>query len=385
MRFTTKPMIPIDFAPGITEKVGEKVVGFGGSNVLIVTDGILVELGIVDNVMDSLDNFGIDYVVFDNVIPDPPEYLVYDSVKMYNANECDMIIALGGGSSMDVGKMTKLMIANEGSLTEYCDFYKPQNIGPKLICMPTTSGTGSEITVAAAFTNVEAQAKLCVAGPGVQADLALVDPELASTMPSKVTISTGFDTLTHAVEAYICNMANGYADMFSEKAIALTLKYLDLAAKDGENINYRSEISRACTFAGIAISDASIAAAHSMAHSIGATYHIPHGIACSIVLPWYLEYITPVVEKRIRDLIGMFGGDSNIEREKLGETIRELVIDYAQYLNLPLFYEISGASEEDFDELSHKAKLDICGFFSPKMLEIPDYKLLFKKMFEYRR
>lgn len=385
MKFTTKPMTPVDFAPGIIEKVGEKVVAFDGSTVLIVTDEILVKLGMVDKVIDSLEDFGLDYVVFDKVLPDPPEHLVYEAVKVYEDNDCDTIVAIGGGSSMDVGKMTRLMLANEGTLMDWIDFNKPQKVGPKLICIPTTSGTGSEVTMAAVFTKIDTNVKHCIAGDGTRANLALVDPELAAGMPKKLTVATGFDTLAHGVETYICNFANGYSDMFAEKAIMSTLKYLGAAVEDGSNIEYRSEISRACTFAGIGLSDAGLTAGHSMAHSLGATYHIPHGVACSLALPWLLDYMAVAVPTRTRELIRMFGGDSEVAEDNLGETIRELVIDYTQSLELPLLYEIEGAKEEDIHDLAEKAYGDIFGFLTPRNLEVSDYEFIFKQMLDYRR
>lgn len=385
MKFTTKPMTPVDFAPGIVEKVGEKAIAYDASNVLIVTDEMLVKLGMADKVIDSLEDFGLDYVVFDKVLPDPPEHLVYEAVEMYNDNDCDMIVALGGGSSMDVGKMTKLMLANEGKLMEWLDFNRPQKIGPKLICIPTTSGTGSEVTMAAVFTNTDTNVKHCIAGDGAKADLALVDPELAAGMPPRLTVATGFDTLAHAVESYICNFANGYSDMFAEKAIDAILKYLEPTSLDGGNIELRSEISRACTFAGISLSDAGLTAGHSMAHALGATYHIPHGVACSLALPWLLDYMAVAVPKRTRDLIGMFGGDQDIEESVLGETIRELVIDFAQKLDLPLLHQIDGAKDADIPKLSVKAHGDIFGFLTPRNLEVSDYEFLFKQMLDYRR
>ncbi|MGL6105649.1 iron-containing alcohol dehydrogenase [Romboutsia sp.] len=385
MEFVTKVMTPIDFAPGALDKVGEKAAAFGATSVLIVSDEMIIKLGLVDKIIDSLENFGLEYVVFDKVLPDPPSYLVMEAAELAKENDCDCIVGIGGGSSMDVAKMTKLMTVNEGNILEYCDPQKKQLIGPKLICIPTTSGTGSEITGGAMVTDVENDRKLAVSGVGVLSDLALIDPELAMGMPPKLTAATGFDALSHAVEEYMSAFANGMSDVLAEKAIRSSVKYLKVAYEDGKNLEARSEMARASAFAGLAMNYCGLIAGHNLAHPLGAHYHIPHGVACAITLPFILEFIAPVTERKTRELIELFNGDPNVEKEKLGETIRELVIDLVVSVDLPLLHTFENVKEEDFEQLAKDANADLYGFLTPRTISTPDYLELYKKMYLYRR
>lgn len=386
MDFVTKVMTPVEFGPGIVEKAGEKASTFGAAKALVITDRYMMESGVADKVLDSLDNFGIDFVVFDKVVPDPNSELVMEAAEIGKTEGCNCIIGLGGGSSMDVAKMAKLMMVAEGDILEYSDSQKPQPInGPKLILIPTTSGTGSEVTVGAMVTDLKNERKRAISGAGVVPDMALVDPELALKMPPQLTAFTGFDAYAHAVEEFLSVFANGMSEILSASAIRDSVKYLKRAVENGSDIEARSHMSRAATVAGLAMNYCGLIAGHNMAHPLGAHYHIPHGVACAITLPWVVEFVAPTSEKKVREIVEMMGGDPNIEKDKLGEAARELIIDFALSVDLPLLHTYKDVKREDFEQLSADAHADLYGFLTPRTIGLDDYLTIYNKIFDYRR
>lgn len=386
MDFVTKVMTPIEFGPGVIEKTGEKASAFNSKKALLITDQYMVKSGVADKVLDSLDNFGIDFVVFDSVVPDPHSELIMEAAAAGKNENCDCVIGLGGGSSLDVAKMARLMMVAEGDILEYSDpqKFQPTN-GPKLILIPTTSGTGSEVTIGAMVTDLKNERKRAISGQGVIPDIALVDPELALAMPPRLTAFTGFDAFAHAVEEYLSVFSNGMSDILSASAIRDSVRYLKKAVDDGSDIEARSFMSRAATIAGLAMNYCGLIAGHNMAHPLGAHYHIPHGVACAITLPWVVEFVAPTAEKKVRELVEMMGGDSTVEVNKLGETARELMIDFALSIGLPLLNTFENVKREDFEKLSADAHADLYGFLTPRTIGFDDYLAIYNKVFDYRR
>lgn len=386
MDFVTKVMTPVEFGPGVIEKTGEKATAFGSRKAMLITDKYMVQSGVADKVLDSLDNFGVDFVVFDAVEPDPSSDLVMAAAALGKEEGCDCIIGLGGGSSLDVAKMARLMMVAEGDILEYSDPQKPQPTnGPKLILVPTTSGTGSEVTVGAMVTDVKSERKRAISGAGVIPDIALVDPELAMGMPPRLTAFTGFDAFAHAVEEYLSVFSNGMSDILSASAIRDAVRYLKKAVENGKDIEARSYMSRSATVAGLAMNYCGLIAGHNMAHPLGAHYHIPHGVACAITLPWIVEFVAPTAEKKVRDIVEMMGGDPEVPIEELGVTARELIIDYATSVDLPLFHTFDAVKREDFPQLAADAHADLYGFLTPRTIGYEDYLEIYNKIFDYRR
>ncbi|MFC1927130.1 iron-containing alcohol dehydrogenase [Chloroflexota bacterium] len=265
-----------------------------GKSAFIVTDKNIVKLGFVDKVQEQLSQAGIQATVFDEVESDPSLQTVQKGVAVMNQYGPDLVVAVGGGSVMDAAKAMRVQYERPD--------IKPEEINPfisdlglgakcKLVCITTTSGTGAEATFAIVLTDTADQRKLSLINREVVPDIAIVDPELARAMPSQITADTGMDALTHAVEGYTCAWKNDFTDGLCIKAIQIVFQYLSRAVKDGNDMEAREKMHNAGCIAGIGFINALSSMAHAAGHSLGALFHIPHGRAVGLFLPYTIEFI----------------------------------------------------------------------------------------------
>jgi len=265
-----------------------------GKSAFIVTDKNIVKLGFVDKVKEQLSQAGIQATVFDEVEPDPSLQTVQKGVALMNQYGPDLVVAVGGGSVMDAAKAMRVQYERPD--------IKPEEINPfisdlglgakcKLVCVATTSGTGAEATFAIVLTDTADQRKLSLINREIVPDIAIVDPELARAMPPQITADTGMDALTHAVEGYTCTWKNDFTDGLCIKAIQLVFQYLPRAVKDGNDMEAREKMHNAGCIAGIGFINALSSMAHAAGHSLGALFHIPHGRAVGLFLPYTIEFI----------------------------------------------------------------------------------------------
>ncbi|MDY6876949.1 MAG: iron-containing alcohol dehydrogenase [Chloroflexota bacterium] len=315
----------IIFGEGALEALGE----LDGHRALIVTDTTLVQLGLVDKVKAHLSQAGIEVQVFDAVEPDPSVKTVRRGVQV--AQECvpDWIIGLGGGSSMDAAKAVWV-------LYERPDL-DPAEINPfvslglrqkaRLITIPTTSGTGAEVTWFIVLTDTEEQRKMGLGSRENVADIAIVDPEMAAGMPPQLTADTGLDALTHAVEGYTCTWHTDLTDGLCLSAARLVFEYLPRAVADGSDMEARERMHNGATCAGLGFGNAMASLAHAMGHALGAVFHVPHGRAVSVFLPHTIEFAARKAPTRFADLAALLGcsqaGDGEAARALAGQ-IRDL-------------------------------------------------------------
>lgn len=319
-----------------------------------------------DKVLDVLDAVGVEYYLYNKVLPDPPEYKVDEAVALRDEEDCDIVIAVGGGSSMDLAKAVNLMEYNAGPILRFADPSVEQNRAPGLIAVPTTSGTGSEVSVGLVITDSNTHIKYPITSFASVPEYAVMDPELMAGMPPHLTASTGFDTFAHAVEAYTTTFSNIYMEPFCEKAIELVAKWLPVAVKDGSNLTARGHMAVACSLASMAMCAVGLHCGHSIAHAIGGQWDIPHGNACSYAIPHAVEFIAPEMPARVQRVgeimgatftgneapeeIGKITKDAlirfrdeevgvspiskfNIDMSKFDEVVRQIKVDYFQFLN----------------------------------------------------
>lgn len=370
----------------------------------IVTDESMVKLGYVDKILYYLRKRN-DYVhseIFADVEPDPSFETIKRGVAAMNSFEPDVIIALGGGSAIDAAKGMWLFYEHpdadvEGMKLKFMDIrkrtYKFPKLGvkSKMVSIPTTSGTGSEVTSFAVISDKEKNMKYPLADYELTPDVAIIDPDLVMTLPKSITADTGMDVLTHAIEAYVSNMASDYTDGLSEKAIELVFNNLREAYENGENKFAREKMHNASCIAGMAFTNAFLGLNHSIAHKLGGEFHIPHGKANAIILPYVIKYNStkptkfvsfPKYEYFIADIkyanlarkLGLKADTTEEGVNSLIKAVQELNVG----INEPKSLQEAGIDEKEFlaklDELADKAFSDQCTSANPRVPLIPEIK-----------
>jgi 1,3-propanediol dehydrogenase len=277
------------YGSGCLENMGPKVKPLG-RKALVVTDEIMYKVGYVDKVKEILESQGIQFVVYDKANTEPTTIFVDEGLKMYKENECDFLVAIGGGSPIDTAKAIGAMVTNPGKLTDYMGIDKMIAPAPPIVAIATTSGTGSEVTKFTIIADVENDVKMLIGSPYIMATVAVDDPLLTMSVPPKTTAATGIDALTHAIEAYISVKSQPFTDVVALSAIRRIAKYLRRAWSNGDDLEARSEMMLAAMEAGIAFNNSSVTIVHGMSRPIGANFHVPHGISNAVLLPDCMEF-----------------------------------------------------------------------------------------------
>ncbi|WP_017219880.1 iron-containing alcohol dehydrogenase [Moritella dasanensis] len=262
----------------------------GGIKPLIVTDAMLVKLGIAKHLTDALDAANIAYALFDEVTPDPTLQLIGNGLQEYKRNGCDSVIALGGGSPMDCAKAIAAAAVKNVDAKKLVGMLRVRKALPPFIAIPTTAGTGSEATLVAVVTDPVKKQKFTIIDPSLVPAVAILDPLLMLGLPAKITAETGIDALTHAIESYIGYHATEQTKAYGYDAVKRIFANLPTAYADGRNVEARRQMSIASFNAGVAFTRASIGYVHAIAHQMGGYYHIPHGLANAVILPHILDF-----------------------------------------------------------------------------------------------
>ena len=321
-----------------------------GQRALIVTDVTMVQLGLVDKVKVHLDNAGIEVHIFDEVEPDPSVQTVRRGAKIALDIAPDWIVGLGGGSPIDAAKAIWI-------LYEHPDM-EPAAINPmadlglrqkaRLITIPTTSGTGAEATWGIVLTDTEEQRKMGLGNRENVADIAIVDPAMASGMPRQLTADTGLDALTHAVEGYTCTWYTDLTDGLCLNAARLIFQYLPRAVKDGSDMEAREKMHNAATCAGLGFGNAMASMAHAMGHTLGAVFHVPHGRAVALFLPYTIEFAAGEEPERFAELAD-FIGCSNEGGEKAARSLATHIRGLCQKVGNPTSIAEAGIEREAYE------------------------------------
>ncbi|MFQ5711043.1 MAG: iron-containing alcohol dehydrogenase [Candidatus Geothermarchaeales archaeon] len=278
------------YGVGCAKEAGSVAKALGGTKALIVTDPVLRKMGYPKEVQGYLEEAGLRVEVFDGVPTEPEMGYVEKGLKIYEEAGCDLTVAVGGGSPIDTAKGIALLATNKGSMRDYEGIGKIPVPAAPLIAMPTTAGTGSEVTQFTVITDVERKRKMLIGSPNIIPTAAICDPLFTLKLPPDYTMGIGVDALTHAIEAYVSVKAQPLSDMFALNAIELISRSLRQAWADGSNLAARSNMMRAATEAGIAFSNSSVALVHGMSRPIGAHFHLPHGLSNAILLPHVMEF-----------------------------------------------------------------------------------------------
>ena len=353
-RFIPIPQPTLLVGPGSSARLGQAVAGFGHEKILIVTDSVISKLGLLKPMTDALTAGGAQFVVFDEITPDAPIPLVEKGIAFYQEHGCDAIVAFGGGSSMDASKAIAVSISNPKPLRQLAGYLKGLRSPVKIYAVPTTAGTGSEVTVAAVISDPEKHTKLVIVDPRMVPKMAALDPSLMTGLPPHITAATGIDALTHAVEAFIGHWTTPYSDGMALSAVGLIFENLRTAYTNGKNLEAREKMALASTYAGFAFTRANVGYVHAIAHQFGGTYHTPHGLANAIMLPHVLKYSSPAITERlallaVRAKVGTDDEPSSVLAQKFIDAVDQLNAD----LNIPTV--LDALQESDIPALAKAA------------------------------
>lgn len=274
----------------------------GIRKVLIVSDEVLVSIGLLKGITKRLDQVGVDYTIFDGILPDPTYAQVEAGLEVLKDNHCEAILAVGGGSPIDASKAIAARATNNKPIEKMAGLFKLRKAPLPFFAIPTTAGTGSEVTIVSVVSDPETHQKTPIIDPKLVPMMAALDGKLMLGLPPAVTAATGMDALTHAIESYISTNATSETEAYSLAATKLILENLETAVHDGKNLQARQNMAMASYYAGLAFTKASVGYVHAIAHNFGALYQTPHGLANSIVLPHVLDYSKSEIVDRLASL-----------------------------------------------------------------------------------
>jgi len=363
----------IEFGNGVAANVGEEAKGLGGSRALVVTDPGVVSAGLLDPVVDNLKKAEIIVTVFDDVAPNPRDTSVARGAEVALSKGCDVLVALGGGSSMDTAKAIGVIQQEGGKITDYEGLGVVTKPITPLIAMPTTAGTGSEVTSWSVVTDTARSFKMSIGSPLIAARVALADPELTVELPAAVTAATGMDALTHAIEGFTARLSEPLTDSLAVSAIRLIGKNLRQAYANGRNLEARYAMMLASLLAAVAFGNSDIGGVHYMGKAISGLYDTPHGNAMAIYLPVVAEFNCIAVPEKFAVVAEALGEDvahlSILEAAKRApEAIRRL----AQDLRMPSAADV-GVRREDFPRLAKAASVSVSARSNPRVASEQDF------------
>ncbi len=350
----------------------------GMKKVLIVTDEVLVRLGIVARITSALEECGVATCVYDGVEPDPTSDHVAAGLAMLQREHCDAIVAVGGGSPMDAAKVISALATNFKPLRKLEGLLKVRRQPLPLYAIPTTAGTGSEVTIAAVVSDPVTHAKKFFVDPKLLPLMTALDPELMVGLPPAVTAATGMDALTHAIESYLSKTSNQQTERWASAAIRLIFTNLPKAYEDGSNLDARRAMALASYYAGLAFTRTSVGYVHAIAHQLGAHYRTPHGLANATVLPHVLEFSMDSASSRMADMARMIGLEGTGE-VALARAFLDAVRELAARVGIPP--TLAALQRHDIPEISRAALAEArMNYPVPRYMETADCEALVARL-----
>ncbi|WP_282035713.1 iron-containing alcohol dehydrogenase [Saccharicrinis aurantiacus] len=359
--------------PDALKELEEEFSSRGFKKALLVTDSILVEIGIADHVKAILKKASIEYVTYSGVKQNPTVENVNEGLQLLKDFGCDCIITLGGGSPQDCGKAIGILATNGGEIQHYEGIHVSSKKALPIVAINTTAGTASEITINYVITDEKRKIKMVMVDKNCLVDIAVNDPILMLNKPAALTAATGMDALTHAIEAYVTAGAFEWSDALAIKAIELIASSLRDAVKDGSNVEARSKMAWGQFIAGQAFSNCGLGYVHSMAHQLGGFYNLPHGVCNAVLLPFVEEFNADACGEKFRDIAEAMGvnttGMSTKEANKAAiDAIKKLSAD----IGIPSGLKELGVEEKDIELMAKNALLDVCAGGNPKGVTLED-------------
>ncbi len=370
----------IIFGRGSLSKIGQCAARLGGEKVLVVTDPGIIEAGWVDKCLKYLSQERLSYVLYDNVVTNPRDFQVDQGIGLYRKKDCDVIVAIGGGSSIDVAKGIAILATNHGTVHEYVGCNLVHHPIPPLICVPTTAGTGADISQFAVFLDLKEKMKMSVLSRAVMPDISLIDPELLTTLSTEMIAATGMDALTHAIEAYVSSLSWPMTDPHAIHAIELVAQHLVNASKT-KDITALEGMAIASLEAGMAFSNAILGAAHALAHPPGGLYDLHHGLINSVILPVVLDQnLSSAMPKYVYIARAMGLELKGMKFEEAALHTPEMVKKLIEDLQIPTHLSKLGADIKDIPTMAEMAQDDICMQTNPCSYSTKELEAMYKEV-----
>ncbi|MBO8137657.1 MAG: iron-containing alcohol dehydrogenase [Desulfotomaculum sp.] len=365
----------IIFGRGAIKQVGYCARRVGAEKVFVVTDPGVLDAGWIDVALPFLKQEEVDYEIWHDLTENPKDYEVEQATRAYIDSKCDAIVAIGGGSPIDVAKAVAVMATHPGTIHDYEGVDKITNPLPPMIMVPSTAGSGADITQFAVIMDSKRNLKMILISKSLVPDISITDPLILTTKDPQLTANTGMDALAHAIEAYVSLAANFLTDSYSLTAIRLISAYLGKSVASKTNLEAKDAMAKASLLAAIAASNALIGAVHALAHQVGGKFDLPHGMANAILLPHVMEYNYPACIERLADIaeaLGQPAGGTNLRERARGAI--EAVRGLARELGIVESFAGAGClySEEVIHTLSANAVKDACLITNPRDAGLTD-------------
>ncbi|EFL53171.1 iron-containing alcohol dehydrogenase [Solidesulfovibrio fructosivorans JJ]] len=368
------------FGNGALALAGRQAAGLGVRHALLVADSGLMDFGWPQRVQESLDAAGVETTLFTDFSSNPRDHESMAGSRIFGDAGCDALVAVGGGSAMDCAKAIGIVSVNQRHIREFEGVDNVERPGPPLLCVPTTAGTGAEVSQFAIITDSERRVKIAIAGKTLIPDAALIDPETTVTMSETLTAHTGLDALTHAMEAYVSNANSPMTDLLAREAIRLIAAHLLPAMRNPKDMQARGGMLLASLYAGMAFSNAILGAVHAMSHSLGGLLDLPHGLCNAILLDHVADYNFSAAPERYADigrLLGArFADDAGPDEKK--DAVLAAMRDFKRAAGVTIGLADLGVGPEALTRLAHNALDDLCLLTNPRQPSQADIEAIYE-------
>lgn len=372
----------IRYGTGVVKELGTELQRMQAKKVMVITDKGLVKAGMVDKIVPFIQGQGIPYILYDEIEANPKDYNVERAAETARKEAVDAIVAFGGGSPIDAAKAVAVLARQGGRARDYQGKGKIQADCIPIVTIPTTAGTGSEVTFSSVITDSAEKFKFTIKSPAIAAKVALVDPELTLTVPPLITAATGIDALTHAIEGYTANCTEPIAEAVGLYAVEYIAGSIVEAVKNGGNLAARDKMMMGSLLAGLSFSHADVASVHCMAEALGSMYDAPHGMCNAILLPYVMEYNLPAAEAKYARIARAMGIE---EKEDCKAALKgiQYIKKLSKEIGLPGIQSLA-IKKEDFERLAEMSVKNGSNDSNPRNITKEAYVMLFYKAYEER-
>lgn len=367
------------FGVGAANLVAQYAKNYSVTKALIVTDKNIARVGLLDKITDLLDSDNINYAIFDNVSPNPRDYEVHEGAEFYLSEDCNIIIAIGGGSVLDAAKGIGMVSQHGINILDFEGVDKVEYAIPPLICIPTTSGSSADVSQFAIINDTSRKIKIAIISRMIVPDIALIDPTTLLTMDNYLTACTSVDALVHAIEAYVSTASSPTTDLVAENAIEKIVKYLPLTLANPKEIEFRYELMLASLHAGLAFSNASLGNVHAMAHSLGGFKDLPHGECNAMLLPAVINYNYETQSQKYDKIAQIMGLQLSKDKNLNKKMLLERVSAFINVSGIDSTLKDRGISYSDLSYLADAAFNDPCSVTNPRESSVEDIKVIYEE------